>query len=584
VNLFVVGWGPGVEVAEAEGALSRLLAELPFFPGRPVETWSRGAAAAAWVRHADLPYACESDGSLALFSGRPIRWTDEHTADGRGPADARFFLEPAANWADTIDGRFVSAAYHEDGDALELATDPVGAYPLYETSVDGTRWFSNSAAALRELTGDAGLRLDSVAGLVGGGWPLAGHPIWTGIERVEPGAVVRFGADGAQRRRLLPPEEIAGLPGRGLDVDAAAGRLTAATAALADWPGRPNVVPVTAGYDSRVVLGAAIDAGFEFEGVTGGAPDDPDVTAGRELCAAAGVPHSLLPADPHGNMWSDHRRAAHIVRLTAGGTASLADAAGFPLGPRDGSLPLWHSGQGGEIGRSYYGAGDGLSATALARRLYDSFTARRPHRRELLSPTGREIVERQLREWVDTQLGSGVKAADVPDVFYFDRRMKTWAAPTHGCVEYVRDTTSPLWSRRVVADLLAPSTQERGRLAYHAAMQARFAPELARAPFAAAHGGGRVASARRLAGKAAREALRRVRGTRPSAAADPFDPILADVREQVLAATGHPAWEVLDRDRCATLLSRPAAALDEMSRYQVWRLATLFVQAGARRR
>jgi hypothetical protein len=363
--------------------------------------------------------------------------------------------------------------------------------------------------------------------------------------------------------------------------------MVAATSALADWPGRPNVVPVTGGHDSRIVLAAALEGRLDFEGVTGGADDDPDVRIGRELCAAAGVPHSLLPADPHGNMWSDHRRAAQVVRLTAGGTASLADAAGFPLGPREGDLPLWHSGQGGEIGRAYYGSGAGLDAASLTEKLYDAFTARRPHRRELLSDTGREIVERQLREWVDTQLETGVAPADVPDLFYVERRMTTWAAPTHGCVEYVRDTTSPLWSRRVLADLLAPTTAERAQAAYHRRTLTLLAPQLEGIPLADGRGWGagrgRISRGRKLAGKAAREALRRARGgaKRPStsgAAADPLDPILADVREQVLAADNHPAWEVLDRDRCEALLARPAGSLDEMSRYHVWRLATLFVE------
>ena len=587
MNLFVVGWcadGAG-EAAEAAGALERLLEELPFFPGRPVEALARGPAAAAWVPHRDdLPYAHVDDGSFALFSGRPFRWTDAAEADGRSPAHARFFLEPAERWGEAIDGRFASAAYRRDDEVLELATDPVGAYPLYETTRDGIRWFSNSAAALRELGGDGGLRLDSIAGLVGGGWPLDGHPIWSGIDRVEPGTVLRLTRAGASRHRLLPAEELARLPGRGLDPQAAKRRLTAATAALSDWPGRPNVVPVTGGRDSRVVLAAALAAGLEFEGVTGGAPGEPDVRVGERLCAAAGVPHSLLPANPHGNVWTDHRRAARVVRLTAGGTASLADAAGFPLGHRDGPLPLWHSGQGGEVGRAYYGSGHGLDAAGLAARLYDAFTARRPHRRELLSAAGREIVERQLRDWVDAQLARGAAPTDVPDLFYFDRRMKTWAAPTHGCVEYVRDTTSPLWSRRVVADLLAPSAAERAALAYHRRTLALLAPALARIeladgrPWDAAPG--RLARARTLARKAAREALRRARAARRSGAAatDPFEPILADVREQVLAAEGHPAWDVLDRDRSEALMSRPAAALDEMSRYHVWRLATLFVE------
>jgi hypothetical protein len=570
VNLFVVGWRPGAGAAEAEAALQRLLEKLPFFPNRPVERAVARLAAAAWVRHGrDLPYAHVEDGSFALFSGRPFLWADDDAADGRAPIDARFFLEPADRWADAIDGRFASAAYRETDGALELVTDPVGAYPLYEAAVGGTRWFSNSAAALRELTGDTGLRLDSVAGLVGGGWPLDGHPIWNGIERVEPGTVVRLTSDGEKRRRLLPPEELARLPGRGLDAEAAARRLVAATAALADWPDRPNVVPVTAGHDSRVVLAAALAVGLDFESVTGGAPDDPDVRVGRELAAAADVPHSLLPPDPHGNMWSDHRRAARVVRLTGGGTATLADAAGFPLGDRNEPLPLWHSGQGGEIGRSYYGSGDGVDAAGLTRRLYDAVTARRSHRPELLSQAGRDLVERQLRQWVDTQLAAGADVVDVPDLFYFDRRMKTWAAPTHGCVEYVRDTTSPLWSRRVVADLLAHTAEGRAHWAYHRETLAVLAPRLTDIEYA---GGG----ARSLAAKVARELLRRVR--RPAPGTDPFDPILADVRERVLAAETHPAWEVLDRDRCETLLSRPAASLDEMSRYHVWRLATLFVE------
>jgi hypothetical protein len=149
--------------------------------------------------------------------------------------------------------------------------------------------------------------------------------------------------------------------------------------------------------------------------------------------------------------------------------------------------------------------------------------------------------------------------------------MKTWAASTHGCVEYVRDTTSPLWSRRVVADLLAPPAEARGRATYHDAAVRLLAPQLARIEHAGGH-------PRSLVGKVAREVRRRVRARRPAPGADPFDPILADVREQVLAAESHAAWEVLDRDRCETLLSRPAASLDEMSRYHVWRLATLFVE------
>ena len=43
----------------------------------------------------------------------------------------------------------------------------------------------------------------------------------------------------------------------------------------------------------------------------------------------------------------------------------------------------------------------------------------------------------------------------------------------------------------------------------------------------------------------------------------------------------HAAWAVLDRGRVESLLSSDPGALDTMSRYYVWRLATVFEGLGA---
>ena len=54
----------------------------------------------------------------------------------------------------------------------------------------------------------------------------------------------------------------------------------------------------------------------------------------------------------------------------------------------------------------------------------------------------------------------------------------------------------------------------------------------------------------------------------------------AAVSARSLAASargGHPAWEVLDRARVESLLTRAPGALDTMSRYYVWRLATVLL-------
>jgi hypothetical protein len=218
---------------------------------------------------------------------------------------------------------------------------------------------------------------------------------------------------------------------------------------------------------------------------------------------------------------------------------------------------------------------------------------RRPGRIEPLSDEGAKLVRRQIRSWVDEQLDAGIDPADVPDMFYLLKRMGTWAGPGHGCVEFVRDTTSPLWSPRLLPDLLGLPAGERAHELFHKRVLEQLAPELVDVPFE--HGGGwpvqrgdvrrRLEDALGLARKARDEAVRRALGAvargRSLAGAGgdephPFAAILADVREAVLAEPEHAAWHVLDRARVERLLARDAASLDTMSRYYVWRLATVF--------
>ena len=608
MNLFVLGWSGerSVDAGAADGALRRLLERLPFFPGRPVETWTApsGALAAAWISHGPeqtggVGYVHAEDARLALFSGRPVLWTGEREADGRGPLDPAFYLDPAESWADSLDGRFAAARYDDADRMLEVVSDAMGGYPIYEAHAGGVRWTSNNAELLRDLI--AGTQLDPavVAPVIGGGWSLSGDPVWVGVRRVTYGCVRRLrpGAP-ASRAEMMPVAQIVPMLGAGFDPARAAAVLAETVRALADWPMRPSVVPVTGGRDSRVVLGAALSAEIRFESTTGGDEASPDVQVGRRLAEAGGVPHSILEDDPHGSVWDDWRRAAAIVDMTSSGTASLADAAGFPLGPREGSLVLWHSGQGGEIARAYYGTGVGLGRDGLVQRLMRSFLGQRPGRSDVLSDMGRELVREQIGGWVGDQLASGIAPVDVPDMFYLQRRMGTWAGPSHGCVEFVRDTTSPLWSRRLLPDELGLPAAERARHLFHLRVLELLAPELVpvpfedRRPWPASRSAAklRVERARELAAKAAAEAQRRTFARRRRAAAggeasdDPFERVLPEVRDTVLSQPEHQAWSVLDRARVERLLGSPPGALDTMSRYYAWRLATIFGAMGPARR
>src|SRR4051812_37766476 len=284
MNVWVAGWAEngGVDAAAAAAALGKVLAPAGFLDPGSVQTWSApsGRMAAAWASHGPeqtggARYAAVEAGRLGLFSGRPIRWVDEHRADGRAPIDPAFYLRPAAEWDADMDGRWISARLDDDAGELEVACDAIGAYPLYRTvAPDGTVWFSGNANVLVALAGDDGWDVESLAGLLAGGFPLTGQPWWRAVRRVDRGATitVRPGAGETQRLRL-PDEEVVSYFGAGADAREAAKILVASLEGLADWPGRPNLVPITAGKDSRLVFAAALNADMgEWEGGEAGEP------------------------------------------------------------------------------------------------------------------------------------------------------------------------------------------------------------------------------------------------------------------------------------------------------------------------
>src|SRR5581483_10022470 len=96
---------------------------------------------------------------------------------------------------------------------------------------------------------------------------------------------------------------------------------------------------------------------------------------------------------------------------------------------------------------------------------------------------GEALVREQIASWAAEQRAAGARDEDLGDLFYLTRRMATWAAPTHAAVEYVRDSTSPLWSWKLLGDLLGLPAAARAREEFHLRVLERLAPELVDLPF-----------------------------------------------------------------------------------------------------
>jgi len=474
----------GADPEPAAAALRAIVGATPFLPGARVETWRcpSGRVALAWTGHdptdlGGVEQAVREDDRAALVAGRPIRWRGDGDADGREPIHGAAHLDGIL---DALDGRY--AVVRADRGVLEIRTDDLGAHPVYGAlTPDGTWWTSGLVAALVQLGADRSLDAGSVAGLVACSWPLDGQPAVRGVRRLPRGALVRVGSGG--ERAVVPGRNrlaaAASLPGRPLDVDGAARDLVAGYRALDDWPGRPGLLALSGGRDSRVVLAAALASGRPVDAVSAGGVDDPEVRVARELCAAAGLSHRRH--NPPGDRWvgTDPGPATGLVRLL-GATCSLFG--GVPVVDSGGPPPLWHSGQGGELARAVYGAARGpaqLVASILAIKL----TGWRPRRPLPLATRELLRLRSELARWAAAWRARGARTEDLLDLAYLDLRMGFWAGPAHGAVDWVRTTTSPLWSWKLLPALLSGTFEQRRAETLHRRLVALLAPALLDVPF-----------------------------------------------------------------------------------------------------
>ena len=115
---------------------------------------------------------------------------------------------------------------------------------------------------------------------------------------------------------------------------------------------------LSGGRDSRVLAAAAAAGGVEAEMRTTGTLDAPDVQLARQVTDVLGLEHRVASPQPDDGMHTRLPEMARWLALTGGGAISLEYAAGY-FSAREGPLPLWVNGQGGEIARAYYGSRDG---------------------------------------------------------------------------------------------------------------------------------------------------------------------------------------------------------------------------------
>ena len=588
MNLFLIGYDPGgIDVEPGRRALESYLAESPFFDP-PVEQWrsADGRCAAFWIQTAPdqtggVEYvACDDDVGIGMFSGRPILW-ENGRADGRAALEAGFYLNPLEEAGPALDGRFVAARYACASAELEVMSDPLGSHAVYAAEVQGATWVSTRPDVLRRLTLAPMLRQSVVAEFLAIGWSMSGQPIWSGVDRLRPGCLSKRDERGWRHKRLLTDEAVASLVGAGFDVRRAAADLVETLRALNNWPGRPGVVSLSGGRDSRIVFAAAcagdIPCSTKVNQLSTSEGLQPSEDAEIALALGEAVGRTVR-VEAVADAFNASADTAKVLRLMSSGAASLADASAARLRPIEEPLGIVHTGQGGELARAYYGHQPQATFGSL---LYRTYVPMWP--RPIVKRSHLKRIRSDFDRWVVSHGSVYVAPGALGDAFYLWQRNGHWMVDLAAVHEATGEATFPLCTRRMLPHMLGLPYEERRSERFFQLILEELEPRLLDVPFEGqqppwATGGGKVARTRprawRAAEKAVRLGRRELERRMHHDVADPFENLLSELR---------PAWPMRPRivDTVVRVraverrLSRSTRRLDARTRAQLWRLATL---------
>lgn len=190
-------------------------------------------------------------------------------------------------------------------------------------------------------------------------------------------------------------------------------------------------LPVTAGYDSRLLLAAAKDQAaktFIFQHPKM-ASDFYDIDIAGKLCEAIGREFDIIQYEEEVELdhaFSESPRAWRLPVLINGVKNQLDGA-------------LFMSGNIGEIGRTYYADLKGVNAKMLAK---------------LMGFGASEFVQSEMQKWLDSvdinQIGKG----NLLDLFYWEVRMGIWGAKAITEYAAVSPVVSPMNSHSILSQFL----------------------------------------------------------------------------------------------------------------------------------
>jgi hypothetical protein len=348
----------------------------------------------------------------------------------------------------------------------EVHMDCSGMLGCFYTTINEERWISSSLAILQEI-GRLSPRRETLKHKDGLEWYPLPLSRFEGVYKLLPSQVLNLKTFHTEARAL--PKPIAGL-----SYDAILEKLTEKLKCAivnVSGSGGPIFIPLTAGYDSRVILAAAQYAGIKAESYTTGHYyiSHADVTLPFKLAATVGYRHNYIKKAA----FSKEKEALYDYH-TAGNTNDI-DRTKFSHGQWEpfGKGDLIFRGGLFEIGRCFYWdkMGADLTIKSIMKAVgYDSNPG--------------SFNETALLEWVNWVKQTPTEGLDWRDRFYLEQRVAGWLSS----IEQSLDLTGTerfyiINSHNIISLLLSIPVEKRKTSQHHIDLIEKMFPDLLKYPF-----------------------------------------------------------------------------------------------------
>lgn len=588
MNLFVIGWNL-TDALQAQ-ALSNLRTMSDQYPLLDAGTlWSIGQGAQAFAAsvhtaaEASAPrvHVARQGERAVFFDGCPIERAGRFKAH-----DARALSESWRLLPGALDGQFFAAKVCSDPVEVEIVNDPLGIYHAYYVQWNASWLIGNSVHLLDTLGGGHGLDPLGISLLVCRGWVSGDRTLKDGIRVIPGGQHWSWSHGGAQphrstyfkmaslampRQRKLSPARVKTLG------DGMVRNLQQLSANFG-----PIRCPITAGRDTRVLLGATLRAGIETEYFTAGDAKSWDFQIGPQIATELGLSHELrvfahVDKDYGVDAWLEHwdRLNETLVRQSDGmvSLGSAGDALPAPRGFSE-SLRLYLFGMGGETARGHYNSPNYFTR----RHSGDDIKRHTAVRwREFSRPETLALAQGHINEFVDEALAQGFRAIDIPDLFYAYERCRRWAGINYMRLSLRQDVYAPLCDTGFLEAAFSMPALNRYSQDLHYELIKYFAPQLHSFPYQTPWLSRSSARNRAMFWmerimRKQRKRVRQIRFSRP----DVLEAKLASMRMLCFDQKASAVWDFVDRARFERVLSDRASPADRLRHLEsIYSIATL---------